>query len=111
MLDDNKISADIFYDHWDFLFWLQLKGKINPVNHSYILNSLSLKNEVCRKIIAFKNFIKYAFLFMPNDEMEYQTTHDIAYILEAEDIQVGSIEQFYNGFLNISDFRLNKPLG
>lgn len=110
LVGDDVNSADIFEGFWDFLTWLQLKGRLRPINHSYILNSTSLTGEVCEKIIAFKDVINYAFLFMDNDDAGYQATHAIATELEEQDIKVGGMEYFYNGYKDLSNFRMKLPL-
>lgn len=96
-------SADVFEGFWDFLSWLEFKNIQRPHNHSYILNSTSLVNEVCEKLQAFNETVKYVFLFMDNDEAGYQATHAIAVQLE-ENFKVGSLEQFYKGYKDLNEF-------
>ncbi|WP_374949574.1 toprim domain-containing protein [Mucilaginibacter sp.] len=95
-------SADVFEGFWDFLSWLEIKAVLRPINHAYILNSTSLVKEACEKIISFKETVKYAFLFMDNDEAGYQATHAIAEQLE--DFKVGSFEYFYEGYKDLNEF-------
>jgi len=106
---DDTNSADVFEGFWDFLSWLEMKNLLLPRNHSYILNSTSMVAETCEKIIAFKETVKYAFLFMDNDEAGFHATHAIAEILEREDISVGSFEYFYKEHKDLNAFWVSKP--
>lgn len=104
LVSDEKNSADVFEGFWDFLSWLEFKGILQPQNHSYILNSTSMVGEVCNKLIAFKETVKYVFLFMDNDEAGYQATHAIAEKLEEDGLKVASLEQFYKGYKDLNQF-------
>lgn len=101
--NDEADSADVFEGVWDFLSWLEMRALFYPKNHSYILNSVSMVNEVCGKIKAFEETVKYVFLFMDNDEAGYQATHAIAEELE-ENFNVGGMEFLYDGYKDLSRF-------
>ena len=107
--DDTVNSADVFEGFWDFLSWLEFNKLPVPKNHTYILNSTSLVSEACQKIIDYKETVVYVFLFMDNDEAGYQATHAIAANLEEHDIKVGSWEQFYRGYKDLSKFWMDNP--
>ncbi|MFD0750621.1 toprim domain-containing protein [Mucilaginibacter calamicampi] len=110
LIGEDRNSADVFEGFWDFLSWLQMKGILRPINHSYILNSTSLVGEACEKISAFNDVVKYAFLFMDHDDAGYHATDVIAKELEHNSIQVASMAQFYDGFKDLSDFSMKyKP--
>lgn len=104
MSGDDIDAADVFEGFWDFLSWLHMKAVLQPINHSYILNSTSLVGEVCDKLIAFKETVKHVFLFMDNDDAGFQATHAIASNLESSDFALGSMEQVYSGYKDISAF-------
>ncbi|OJW12508.1 toprim domain-containing protein [Mucilaginibacter sp. 44-25] len=106
-IKEDTNAADVFEGFWDFLTLLQLKGRMHPTNHSYILNSTSLVGEACEKIKAFEGQVKYVFLFMDNDEAGFLATHAIAANLE-EDFNVASWEQFYKGYKDLSEFWMSK---
>ena len=109
LVSNDKNSADVFEGFWDFLSWLEFKGILRPINHTYVLNSTSLVGEACEKIAAFNETVRYVFLFMDNDEAGYQATHAIAALLEKEAMQVASFEQFYKGYKDLNEFWMNKP--
>jgi hypothetical protein len=108
MANDEENSANVFEGFWDFLTWLEFKGMLRPINHSYVLNSTSLVSEACDKIVAFKETVRYVFLFMDNDTAGYQATQNISEILEGKNISVGSLARFYRGYKDLNDFWIKK---
>lgn len=109
MANDDNSSADVFEGFFDFLSWLEFKKIQQPVNHTYVLNSVSLVGEVCEKIKAFEETIKSVFLFMDNDEAGYKATHVIAYDLEETKINIASYEQMYKGYKDFSEYWKSGP--
>lgn len=109
MASDEHSTADIFKDFWDFLSWQEINGYQKHVNHTYILNSASSINEVCEKVIAFKDAIQNVFVFMANDEAGQKAITTIADKLTEEEITVKSLEKLYSDREDLSDYWTNGP--
>ncbi len=101
-------DADVFEGFWDFLSWLEKKKIKTPVHYTFILNSTSLAGDAVKSIIGLKENLKSVYLFMDNDPAGYQTTHFIAGELEPEGFEVGSMEQFYEGYKDLNEFCISK---
>jgi len=105
LLSDNEDtdSAEVFEGFWDFLSWLEMNGLKSSSKHVYVLNSVSMVNEVSEKIMAFKDTVKTVFLFMDNDE-----AGKLAALAMAENLQscftVGTMEQVYSGYKDLNKF-------
>jgi hypothetical protein len=109
MASDEENAADVFEGFFDFLSWLEINGYQRHVNHTYILNSVSLVGEVCDKITAFKTTIKDVFLFLDNDKAGQEATTAIAEKLTPEEIKVGSYNTIYKERKDLSEFWAKGP--
>ncbi|MGY4536274.1 hypothetical protein ACVW0P_000681 [Mucilaginibacter sp. UYNi724] len=104
---NEKDSADVFEGFFDFLSWLEIKKVKHPINHTFVLNSNSLAGEATTQIINKGKEIKYAFLFLDNDESGFQTTHAIALALEPHGFETASMEGFYKDFKDLNKYFSN----
>lgn len=105
MSDDDTTAADIFEGVWDFLSWLEMKAIVEPINHSYVLNSVVRVNEVCEKISAFEGTLTHVFLFMDNDQAGVQAKNAITEKLK-ENFHVGGMEHLYKDYKDLNEFRV-----
>jgi hypothetical protein len=100
-----KNSADVFEGFFDFLSWLEIKKLKHPMHHTFVLNSNSLAGDACEQIITMNDRLNYIFLFLDNDTSGYETTHAMALALEPYDFQVASMDGFYKGFKDLSEYQ------
>lgn len=105
VLSKNKEAnaAEVFEGFWDFLSWMEINALLYPLNHAYVLNSVSLVNEVSDKIMVFENSLNTIFLFMDNDKAGKMAALALTENLKAS-FAVGSMAHIYNGKKDLNEF-------
>ena len=103
------VTAFVFTGFWDMLTWLNMNG-LPKRNEEYICsNGDSMITAVGEYILSKKAQIARVLSFTDHDESRSgeKTMHALADILEAEDVQFGSMDHLYDGHKDLSAANMN----
>ncbi|GAA4457899.1 hypothetical protein GCM10023092_25340 [Rurimicrobium arvi] len=98
----------VFEGFWDFLTWMEMEKVITPPNTAYVLNSVSFAGQFAQEVLARVSHPKTLKLYMDNDNAGRMAAVQIAEALDGSGITIGTMEQRYSDYRDLSDLWMSR---